>query len=180
MTRARPRPVLLLLPALAAMLLIAAGCPKRAAFKGPGNSAAALDSALVAFEAGRFAQAEEALTWVIFNFPGSREAADAQYWLAESHFRRGDYHEAQVEYEFYLRSFPNARYQQDANYKLGLAWLRSAPAGARDQQPLNKAQELLSDFLLLYPDSELRPEVEQALAEIERRKTGRDFDVARL
>lgn len=177
-----PRTVAALLPALAiaALLALSAGCPKRAAFKGPDNPAVALDLALATLEAGRHARAEEALNWVIFNFPGSREAADAQYWLAESHFRRHDYADARVEYEFYLRSFPNARYQEDANYKLGLSWLRSAPAGDRDLQPLSKAEEVLTDFVQIYPESSLKPEVEKALGEIQRRKTDRDLTVARL
>ncbi|MFO7675006.1 MAG: outer membrane protein assembly factor BamD [bacterium] len=168
----------LVVAALAVALL--AGCPKRAAVKPPATARAALDSALARVEANDYARAEEAMTWVIFNFPGSREAADAQYWLAETHFRRRDYSQAQTEFEFYIKSFPNGRYAEDANYKLGLSWLRSAPAGARDQAPVLKARELLSDFIQLYPDSPLRPEAEQALAEIERHQTGRDFDVAGL
>jgi outer membrane protein assembly factor BamD len=168
-----------MLPALLLGLLVG-GCPKREAVRPGGTAPAALDSALAALEAKRHIQAEERFTWVIFNFPGSQEAADAQYWLAESHFRRRDYSQAQTEFDFYIKNFPNGRYREDASYKLGLSWLRSAPAGARDQSPMVKAREVLLDFLVLYPESPLRSEVGQALAEIERRKTGRDFSVALL
>lgn len=186
--RCRPTPgtgVRTIIPGVAIALialavLAVAGCPKRAAFKGPDTAPVALDAALAALEAKRHGRAEEALNWVIFNFPGSREAADAQYWLAESYFRRGDFHQAQTEFEFYIRSFSYGRYQEEASYKLGLAWLRSAPAGTRDRAPLLKAEEILTDFLLSYPESTLRPQVEEALGEIELRKTGRDLSTARL
>ena len=181
MNRAALRPVRPILPAFLFLLVLTiTGCPKRTDFKGPDTAPAALDSALAALDAGNYRQAEEALNWVIFNFPGSRQAADAQYWLADSYFRREQYTLAQTEFDFYLRSFPYGRFQEEAYYKTGVCWLRLAPSGARDQSPLLQAQEILSEFLTLYPDSELRPQVEQALAEIERRRNERDFAIARL
>ncbi|MBN2536762.1 outer membrane protein assembly factor BamD [candidate division WOR-3 bacterium] len=165
---------------LLAVLLVAAGCPNRVTLERKDNAADALGYALGLLEQEQYQPAEEALTYVIFNFPGSRQASDAQYHLAESHYRRRDYEQARTEYEFYLKSFPNGRYQEEATFRLGLSWLNSAPAGPRDKSGLKTARETLRDFLALYPDSELVPEVNAALDRIERRFTDEEFAVARL
>lgn len=165
---------------LSAILLLGLGCPKRPEVPRPGTSREALEVGLDLLEQEDWKRAEEALTYVIFNFPGSRQASDAQYFLAESYFRRGDYVSARTEYDFYLKSFPNGRYQEDAYYKLAMSYFESAPSGSRDNSSINQARELLKDFLLLYPDSETRPRVEQALDRIAQRLAGQDFATARL
>jgi len=157
-----------------------AGCPKRAQLAPPSNAKVGLQQALDALEAAKYGEAEERLTFVIFNFPGTREASDAQYYLAETYFRSRDYVQAQTEYDFYLRSFPNGRFQEEANYKLGLSHFYSAPSSGRDQTSTKKAREILQEFLVLYPDSELRGSVESALADIERKLAERDFNTAAL
>jgi outer membrane protein assembly factor BamD len=168
----------LLLVVLAA--LVVTGCPKRQQLAVPDTAEQALQLAKGYLEDRKFKEAEEAFTFLIFNFPGSRAASDAQYWLAETYFVKKDYVQAQTEFDFYLKSFPNGSFQEQANYKLGLSYLRSAPSGSRDQSRTVKAREILEDFLMLYPESELVPDVQQALDEILRRTAGREFEVARL
>lgn len=167
-----------MLPVLLAVLVI--GCPKRAQLARPDNPGQGLDQALAALEARKFAEAEEKFTFLIFNFPGTRQAADAQFYLAETYFRKRDYIQAQTEYDFYLKSFPNGRFQEQATYKLGLCHFRSAPQSSRDQTSTLKAREILEEFLILYPDSELKPEVEDALADVKRQLTSQDFNIAHL
>ena len=175
-----PRRLPLYLLTATSILLAAVGCPKRVEVKRPDTAGAALDSARAYLGAKRYDRAEDALTYVIFNFPGSRQASDAQYYLAESYYLQKDYTQAQTEYDFYIKSFPNGRFQEEATWRLGLAYFKSAPAGVRDQSRTLQAREMLTDFLLLYPESELLPRVQLTLDEIELRLTGRDFSVARL
>jgi outer membrane protein assembly factor BamD len=167
-----------LLLALAALVM--AGCPKRQQLAVPDTAEQALELARGYLKDRRFREAEEAFTFLIFNFPGSRAASDAQYWLAETYFVKKDFAQAQTEFDFYLKSFPNGSFQEEANYKLGLSYLRSAPSGSRDQSRTIKAREILEDFLMLYPESELVPDAREALDDIMRRMAGREFEIARL
>ncbi|UCG43707.1 MAG: outer membrane protein assembly factor BamD [candidate division WOR-3 bacterium] len=160
--------------------LVTAGCPKRQQLVVPDTAEQALVLARGYLGDRSFRQAEEAFTFLIFNFPGSRAASDAQYWLAETYFVKEDFVQAQTEFDFYLKSFPNGSFQEEAGYKLGLSYLRSAPSGSRDQSRTVKAREILEDFLMLYPESELVADARQALDEILRRMAGREFEIARL
>jgi outer membrane protein assembly factor BamD len=163
------------------LVLATAGCPKRAQIQPVTQDAQqTIDQATADLEAKRYRQAEDQFTFIIFNFPGSRQASDAQYYLAETYFRNKDYLRAQDEFDFYLKSFPNGRFQEEATYKLAVSYLRSAPSHVRDQVRALKAQEIINQFLEAYPDSPLRPEAEQLLGDIAERLALREFDAARI
>jgi len=167
--------------ALVALVLAAAGCPKRAQIAPPLQDAQqAIEQATGDLEAKRYRQAEDRFTCIIFNFPGSRQASDAQYYLAEAYFRSGDYVQAQSEFDFYLKSFPNGRFQEDATYKLAVSYLKSAPGHIRDQARALKAREVIEEFLDAYPDSPLRSEAEQLRGDVNERLALKEFDAARL
>ena len=165
----------------ALLVLAAAGCPKRAQLPPvPQDAQQAIDEATANLEARRYRRAEDQFTFIIFNFPGSRQASDAQYYLAETYYRSNDYFQAQNEFDFYLKSFPNGRFQEEATYKLAVSYLRSAPSHVRDQSRALKAQEIINQFLETYPDSPLRPEAEKLLGDIAERLALREFDAARI
>ena len=166
---------------LVLLVLAVAGCPKRAQLRPvPQDAQQTIDQATANLEAKRYRQAEDQFTFIIFNFPGSRQASDAQYYLAETYFRSKDYLQAQDEFDFYLKSFPNGRFQEEATYKLAVSYLRSAPSHVRDQARALKAQEIVNQFLETFPDSPFRPEAERLLGDIAERLALREFDAARI
>jgi len=163
------------------LLLAANGCSKRAQLPPvPQDAQQAIDQASASLEAKRYKEAEDKFTFIIFNFPGSRQASDAQFYLAETYFRSKDYLQAQSEFDFYLRNFQNGRYQEEATYKLAVSYLRSAPSHVRDQARALKAKETIEQFLETYPDSPFRSEAEQLLGDIAERLALREFDAARI
>ena len=163
------------------VLVLAAGCPKRAVIAPPLQDAQqAIDQATGDLEAKRYRQAEDRFTFIIFNFPGSRQASDAQYYLADAYFQSGDYMQAQNEFDFYLKSFPNGRFQEEATYKLAVSYLKSAPGHVRDQTRALKARQIIEEFLDAYPDSPLRSQAEQLRGDVDERLALKEFDAARL
>ena len=163
------------------LALTAAGCPKRQQVAAPPQDAQqAIAQATADLEAKRYRQAEDRFTFIIFNFPGSRQASDAQYYLADAYFQSKDYLQAQNEFDFYLKSFPNGRFQEEAAYKLAVSYLKSAPGHVRDQSRALKAREIIDQFLETYPDSRFRAEAEQLRGDIGERLALREFDAARL
>lgn len=138
------------------------------------------DRALQDKMAKRFPKAIDGFTYVLFNFPGSILAADAQFQLADCYFEKKDYEQAQAEFDFYLKNFPNGRYQEEASFKLTLAAFRSAPGPQKDQTKVLLAKELLENFLKDYPESRFRPQAEEILGAIDFRLAQREFEAARL
>lgn len=159
-----------------------AGCPRRGQVKPyqPPDANSGIEQALADIAARRFKQAQEVLTFIIFNYPGSQHAADAQYYLAESYLLAGDYTQAQTEFEFYKKNFPNGRFQEETALRLAIAYLRSAPPSSRDQSRALRAQELLNEFLEEYPQSRFRAQAESLGAEIDLRLAEKELAAARL
>ncbi len=80
-------------------------------------------AALALLEAGRFAQAEEALARLLSDFPDHELAPRAAYWLGETYFFRQDYQAAaQTFARNYRRYGPQAPRAPDTLLKLGMAF----------------------------------------------------------
>lgn len=146
----------------------------------PTDADEAVARALAQLDSARYKTAVESFTFVIFNYPGSRQASDAQYWLAETYYRSKDYDQAQTEFDFYLKNFHNGRFGEEATFKLADSYLRSAPPAVRDQTRALKAREIITDFLDEYPDSPFAPRAESLAAVIGERVAAKELGAARL
>jgi outer membrane protein assembly factor BamD len=168
--------------ALAALGLVFAGCPKRGEIKlpPPADANEAIDRAAGLLAQKKYKQAAESFTFVIFNYPGSRQASDAQFWLAETYYESGDFDQAQTEFDFYLKNFPNGRFEEEATYKLGESYFKSSPPAVRDQTKAQKARQVIREFVDDYPASPLVPAAESLAAAIEERLAAKELNAARL
>lgn len=162
------------------MVVLFSACPKRAHTPLTQTATQALEQALKLKDQKKYSQAQEILTFLIFNYPGSGEAADAQFHLADCYFLNRDYSQAQSEFEFYITNYPHGKYQEEAQFKLALATLYSAPGANKDQTQTLRAKELLLEFLERYPESKFRPQILKTLNQIEERLAYNDFQAARL
>ncbi len=165
---------------LCLLALTFSGCPKQKHLQPSISPQETFDQALKDKMAKRFSKAIDRFTYLIFNFPGSVQASDAQFHIADCYFEMKDYEQAQAEFDFYLKNFPNGRYQEEARFKIALATFRSAPSPHKDQNKLLQAKELLINFLEDYPDSRFSPEGKELLAEIDTRLVQRELSAARL
>lgn len=153
-------------------------CPRQLII--PTDPEVAFNEAKRAFDSGRYDEAVKRFQHLSLNFPGSRFAPDAQFYLAESYLLKKDYGRALTEYDFFIKNFPSSPYYPEACYKLGLAHLRSAPPYYKDQVQTQKARELLEEFLHRFPDSPLAPQARTALKEADDRLARKEFEAARL
>src|SRR5690606_9417707 len=68
-----------------------------------------------------YAEAERALTAFIERNPASPLAGNAQYWLGETHYVRGDYQKAAVAFAEGYKSYPDSGKAPDNLLKLGMS-----------------------------------------------------------
>lgn len=107
--------------ATGALLAVAQSDPS-----GPRAGEALFWAGEAAFQAGRYARAEEILTDFVARFPDHRQADAGRYVLAWTHFRRRDYAAAADGFERFLsaytRSAESVPYYADALLRLGDAY----------------------------------------------------------
>ncbi len=104
------------------------------------------------FDRGRYTQSITQLRDLLDQWPGSAEAEDATWYLAESYRFNKDWTLAQVQYEHLLASFPASLRRPDAMYALGEALWRQAHGPAYDQDFSERALTQFQRFLAAYPD----------------------------
>lgn len=138
------------------------------------------ESAMNNFKSKFYDKAIKGFSDIIFNYPGSRYAADAQYYLAMAYFEKRDYSQAITEFDFFIRNFSTSPFLESAIVKLALAYLRQSSNIERDQSQLLKAQELLEKVSEGFEDSEFRSEIESAKQELLERLAQKDFAAGNL
>jgi len=125
-----------------------------------GDPGADYERAYAAILAGNYDMAEASFRVFIGTFPGDQRVSDAQYWLGESLFARGQYREAADEFLAGYKAYPQSGKAADTLLKLGLSL---AGLGEREA-----ACSTYAEVLKKYPNSSnaLRQRVatEQAVA----------------
>lgn len=128
----------------------------------------------------KYDRAIEGFRKTLFDHAGSDLSDDAQYGLARSYFLSRDYVSAATEYTILVRDYPDSPHSEEAQYELGMCYLRQSPGIELDQDMTNKALEVFQVFLLKYPESKMRGEVEQAISECTEKLAHKEYENGRL
>jgi outer membrane protein assembly factor BamD len=150
--------------AVLAMLAGAIGCA--------GKQAVVLKGADEYFAEGKraldkkhYPEAIEKLQRVVTNYPGATVVGDAQFYLAEAHFRSKDYVNAVFEYQRLLDNYPSSAHVAEAQYQIGEASYQQRRRPELDQKETLDALNQFRRFLDDNPDSPLAERARQRVAD---------------
>lgn len=129
---------------------------------------------------GDYLRAKSQFTILTMNYPGTKIADKAQYYLGESHFGSKEYILAASEFEKLIRNYPNSEFVDDAQYKLGMCYYELSPNYQLDQKYTLNAIVEFQKFLEEYPTSDLRDEVEKKLSECRDKLARKEFGNAEI
>jgi outer membrane protein assembly factor BamD len=111
---------------------------------------------------------------------GSAFAADAQFYLAESRFMRGEYLLSAFEYNVLRRSYPASPRLPESQYKIALSYYNLSPGWPLDQQYTKKAIDEFQSFVEYFPKNSLVPDADAKIKELNGRLAGKEYQTARL
>ena len=144
------------------------------------TAASQFADALSEFQRGRWNDAITDLKAFLDAWPGSADAEQATWMLAESYRHMKEWPTAEVEYEHILTTYPAGPHAAEASYDLGLVLWAQSHGPAFDQDMTRRALEQFQRFLAACPD---RPEAAQARQDVARaqdRLAEKDYRIARL
>jgi outer membrane protein assembly factor BamD len=130
--------------------------------------------------AKKYINAVEAFQNLVFNYPGSTYGADAQFYLAETYFRKKDYQSAIPEFEFFINSFPGNQHLEEAYYKYALSYFNLAPSVAKDQSMLAKTIEILTGLQEKFPETKYSAEITDLGKKVAERYAEKNYDIGKL
>ncbi|MBN1541875.1 outer membrane protein assembly factor BamD [candidate division KSB1 bacterium] len=124
-----------------------------------------MNTALELFNKKKYLDARTQFRVITLSHSGSNLADQAQFYLAECHFKLKEYILSAAEYDRLLKVYPKSDYVDDAKYKLGLSYYELSPKYALDQEYTLQAISHFQEFLEEYHTSEFVPQVEKMLRE---------------
>lgn len=144
------RRVLLLLTVLA---VVVSGCSQRRAPRAEPTPDELYQRGVAAFEAGRHAQAIEALSAFSVSFLGDPRVPEALYLLGRSHTARRQYLTAVTEFQRLVNEFPAHARGREARFGLCEAYYRLAPRPQLDQEYTRAAILHCDAFATYFPET---------------------------
>lgn len=120
----------------------------------PRAAKAALRSGEIYRKAGKYEESNTKYMWVMEHFPGTSEAAEAQFFYGQNLYFMKDYSSAIVELEKFVNLYPDHDLRDLAEETIQYAYFYLS-----QQQP-----EKLDEFLAKYPTSDLAAKAEFARA----------------
>jgi len=132
------------------------------------------------YEKKKFEDAEKFFDLLKLQYPASQYADDAQYYLGEISFEKGDFIMAAFHYSSLRRYYPASEYCKQALFKTALSYYKLSPSFDRDQEYTYKAIEYLMEFQNTYPNDQLTLEANKYLKELRNKLAYRNFFTANL
>jgi outer membrane protein assembly factor BamD len=132
------------------------------------------------FAEGRYSQTVSLLQDMVTMLKGGDNAQESLYMLAMAQYMSHDYESASQTFRKYGSSYPRGIYAEKAAFYVGESLFESAPEPRLDQTPTIGAINAYQQFLDYYPESELRPEAQRKLYELQDKLIMKEYLSAKL
>ncbi len=113
-------------------------------------------------------------------YPASAYADDAQYYLAEINFKRGEFILSAFNYTLLRKNYPASPYNKEALFKTGLCYYEISPRFDRDQEYTMKAIQTFAEYQTFYSGDSLSYLANQKIQELRDKLAEREYETAVL
>ncbi|MGA2298137.1 MAG: outer membrane protein assembly factor BamD [FCB group bacterium] len=127
-----------------------------------------------------YLEAEHTFDLIKLQYPASQYADDAQFYLAESNYKRKEFYMAAYNYATLRRIYPRSEFVKKALFNAALCYNELSPPFDRDQDYTLKAIKAFSEFQNAYPGDSLYTEATNFITELRNKLAHRDYFTAGL
>jgi len=166
-------PIILLL-----LVLILGGCSSTQTPPKQRTAEDVFRDAKTALDDDDLIQAASLFDIIKLQYPASQYADDAQYYLAEINFRKGEFILAAFNYSMVRRAYPNSDFAKEALFKSAVCYLELSPPYDRDQEYTKKAIQAFSEFQAVYPTDSLSLKALDHIGSLRSKLAQRYFTIA--
>ncbi|MEK6651283.1 MAG: outer membrane protein assembly factor BamD [Bacteroidota bacterium] len=128
------------------------------------------------FQDEDYLEAIEEFKVVSLQFGGTQWADDAQFYMAEARFARGEYILAAYEYDVLLRTMPASEYIRQARFRKATSYYESSPSSTLDQEFTRKAIEEYQTFLEYHATDTLASAADSRIRGLTAKLAQKEFD----
>ena len=128
------------------------------------------------FKEQDYLEAIEDFKIVTLQYQGSQFGDDAQYYLAECRYVRGEFVLAAYEYDVLIRTAPTSEFVARARFRKATCYYQLSPESYRDQDYTHKSIDEYQGFLEYHPVDSLAPTAETRIHELNTKLAKKDFE----
>lgn len=132
------------------------------------------------FADGHYVHAVTLLQDLVTALKGGDNAQESLYMLGMAQYMSHDYESSSQTFKKYGSSYPRGTYAEKASFYVGESLYESAPEPRLDQSPTIGAINAYQHFLDQFPESELRPEAQRKLFELQDKLIMKEYLSAKL
>jgi outer membrane protein assembly factor BamD len=132
------------------------------------------------FDDGSYLEAIEEFKIITVQFQGSEYNDDAQYFLAECRFIRGEYILASAEYDNLVRLMPGSPFVNIARYQRAESYYQLSPKPQLDQKYSRFALDNFQTYIEFSPTDSLVPDAEKKIEELTLKLAQKMFEGGKL
>jgi outer membrane protein assembly factor BamD len=163
----------------AAALLLTVSCAKRQTVKLDAEDLMGRGQRY--YQARKYEKAAADFKEVIFNYSGTRVAAEASYLAAECSYQLKDYEASAEEYQQLLADYPSSEHADEAQIRVAESYFGQSPNYALDQSETgDRALAAIGKFFEQYPESKLGDRARAVQVTIEEKLARKEFEAARF
>jgi len=127
---------------------------------GDNDGQEAYSKAFALLKEGQYEQSISAFEAFKANYPNSKYADNAQYWLGEANYVSRDYKRALTEFQQLIAQFPDSSKNSGARLKIGYVYF--------ELKNWSAARDALQEVITLYPDSTVAKKANERLQRMKR------------
>ena len=159
-----------------ALLTVVSGCAQNKYRRS--SAEAYYEAGQKALKDGKCYPAELLFRNMLMDFPGSHLTDDAQFGLGQAAQCREEYLVSIFEYERLLNEYPVSPHAAAARFQIGESYYQQARDIHHDQEETHKAIQEFTRFTEDYPNSELTPQAEGRIVDLQNKLALRDIEIA--
>ena len=159
-------------------ILVLTSCRSKDLIRPGDTLEVAFEKAMMQYNQEDYRDAANAFETVISIGRGTDYGQEAQFYLAESHFKSERYLLAASEYARYSQYHPNSPRREEVDFKEALCYYEISPRYRLDQKYTTQAVEKFRLYRTRYPNSERADEAAEYISELRNKLARRDFNAA--
>lgn len=128
---------------------------------------------------GKCWNAQQLFRNLLSDFPGSHLVDDAQYGLGQAYYCSDDYETAIFEFERLINEYPVSKFVDKARFQIGMCYYNQSRSIHHDQEETIRAIQEFTRFVEDFPNSDVAPEAEKRIRDLEEKLASKDLMIAR-
>ena len=117
---------------------------------------------------------------IVLQYPGNEIVDDAQFYLGQTRFKRGEFLLGAYEFSKLVKNMPASEFVPEAQYMLSECYYQLSPNYSLDQKYTKKAIEEFQAFIDFFPSNEKVPDAEKKINELNDKLAYKDLVIARI